>query len=497
MTLSSTLSLAQSSLANTSAQLAVVSGNIANVNNPNYGRRYVGTITQMPGSVSLGPTQRAASSALLASLLTGQAKSSASATLLDGLTAIASMLGVDNASADNKTATDNSPQTLLSNLQTALSNYANQPDNASLAQAAVTAAKSLTTGLNTQATTVQTLRGQADANMATSVNTINSLLAQYQNVNDAIVRGTATHADIASLQDTRDGLLKQISQEVGISTVTNPNGSESIYTDGGVTLFETTARKVTFTPTMAFGANTTGGAVTIDGVPVTGANAIMPITSGALAGDAQLRDTTLPAYQNQLDQIATKLVGLFAESDQTGGGNPSLPGLFTSSLLGGAVPTSTVQGLAGNLSINASVDPAQGGTPAKLRDGNISSSNAAYTYNTSNAASYPGRLNALVAAMGSTQSFNPGSGGTATGSIIAYAQSSLSWVAASYQNATTDAANKQTVVDTTTTALSNATGVNLDDQLSQMLDIEHAYQASSQIMNTVGKLYTALFAAFN
>lgn len=497
MTLSSTLSLAQSSLANSSAQLAVVSSNIANASNSNYSRRTVGTITQMPGSVSLGPTQRAASSALLGTLLAAQAKSSASSAILDGLTAVSTMLGVDNASATNKTATDNSPQTLLNNLSTALSNYANQPDNSSLGQAAVIAAKTLATSLNSQSQSVQTLRVQADQNIATSVNTINTLLTQYQTVNDAIVKGTAVGSDVASLQDTRDGILKQISQQMGISTVSNPNGSVSIYTDSGVTLFETTARKVTFTPTTVYAAGTTGGAVTVDGVPVTGANAIMPITSGAIAGYAQLRDTTLPAYQDQLDQIATKLVGMFAETDQTGGGNPALPGLFTSSILGGTVPSSTVAGLAANLTVAASVDPTQGGTATKLRDGNISSANAAYTYNTSNAASYAGRLNALTSAMGTSMTFNSASGGTASGSIIAYAQSSLSWVSSAYQNATSDAANKQTVVATTTTALANATGVSLDDQLSQMLDIEHAYQASSQILNTVGKLYSALLAAVN
>lgn len=497
MTLSSTLSLAQSSLANSSAQLAVVSSNIANASNSNYGRRTVGTITEMPGSVLLGPTQRAANSALLGSLLTAQAQSSTSSALLNGLTAVANMLGVDNASATNKTATDNSPQTLLNNLQTALQTYANQPDNASLAQAAVTAAKALATGLNGQSSTVQSLRAQADSNILTSVNTINTLLGQYQTVNDAIVKGTAVGSDVSSLQDTRDGILKQISQQMGITTVANPNGSVSIYTDSGVTMFETTARKVSFTPTTVYAAGTTGGAVTVDGVPVTGANAIMPISSGAIAGYAQLRDKTLPAYQDQLDQIATKLVGMFAETDQTGGGNPALPGLFTSSILGGTVPTSTVAGLAANLTVAASVDPAQGGTATKLRDGNISSSNAAYTYNTGNAASYAGRLNGLITAMGTSMSFNSASGGTASGSIIAYAQSSLSWVSAAYQNATADSANKQAVVDTTSTALANTTGVSLDDQLSQMLDIEHAYQASSQILNTVGKLYTALLAAFN
>ena len=49
----------------------------------------------------------------------------------------------------------------------------------------------------------------------------------------------------------------------------------------------------------------------------------------------------------------------------------------------------------------------------------------------------------------------------------------------------------------TTTALSNATGVNLDDQMSTMLDVEHAYQASAQLMSTVNSMYATLLQAFN
>ncbi len=41
-----------------------------------------------------------------------------------------------------------------------------------------------------------------------------------------------------------------------------------VYTDSGVTLFETKARAVTFEPTIVYGAATTGNSVMVDGVPV-------------------------------------------------------------------------------------------------------------------------------------------------------------------------------------------------------------------------------------
>ena len=78
----------------------------------------------------------------------------------------------------------------------------------------------------------------------------------------------------------------------------------SIYTDSGVTLFDTIPRSVSMAATTSLPASATGAAVYVDGVPVTGANAIMPIQSGALFGLANLRDTVATQYQSQLNSIA-------------------------------------------------------------------------------------------------------------------------------------------------------------------------------------------------
>ena len=142
--------------------------------------------------------------------------------------------------------------------------------------------------------------------------------------------GTATGADVSSAEDTRDSILTQLSQQIGISTVANPDGSTSIYTDSGVTLFQGgSARTVSFTPTATYTDGATGNAVMVDGVPITGSSSPMAIQSGALAGLANLRDVVAPQYGAQLDQIAGGLISAFAESDQTGGTAPTLPGLFT------------------------------------------------------------------------------------------------------------------------------------------------------------------------
>jgi flagellar hook-associated protein 1 FlgK len=326
--------------------------------------------------------------------------------------------------------------------------------------------------------------------MADAVGTINSLLAQFQTVNTQIVTGTQTGADVSAAQDTRDGILKQLSSEIGITAVSQANGGTAIYTDSGATLFNTTARSVTFTPTTSYTAGTTGNAVMVDGVPVTGSSAVMPIQSGALAGLSTLRDDTTVSYQNQLDQMASSLITTFAETS-TGTPATTTNGLFTASGLTTPPTTSQTTGLAATLSINASFNPSAGGSVTALRDG------ASVSYNTTDAAAYSGRLQELTTALGATQSFNATSGGAASGTLASYAASSVSWLESARQSSSSSVTSTAATVSATTTALSNATGVNLDDQMSQMLDVEHAYQASAQLMNTVNTMYTALLQAFN
>lgn len=251
MSLTSALNIAQSALANTAAQSSILSKNIANVSNTDYSRRSASTISQSYGGVTQGETQRATSKALLASLLAAQSGSATQSALSDGLASLASTLGLDTTSSTSSTtATDTSPATAIGALTTALQQYAAQPDSDVLGAAVVQAAKALATNLNSAAANVATVRAQADGDMAASVKTINGLLSQFKTANDAVVAGTATGADTIDAADTRDGILKQLSSQIGIATTQNPNGGVSIYTDSGVTLFETTARTVSFTSTL-------------------------------------------------------------------------------------------------------------------------------------------------------------------------------------------------------------------------------------------------------
>ena len=453
-------------------------------------------ITNGNGSASIVTVGQATDSALFANLLSANAGAGASSALasgLDQLEATVSITGSTTSSSSSTAAVDVSAATAIGNLTSALQTYAAAPNQDTLAQTVVNDAQTLAAGLNSASATVQSVREQADASIAGAVSTVNSLLSQFQSVNTAIIKDKAAGNDTTDEVDTRNGILSQLSQQMGITTLDTGNGGMSIYTDSGATLFQGTPRTVSFAATASFAAGTSGNAVMVDGVPVTGATSPMPMKGGAIAGLAQLRDTTSVAYQNQLDQIAQGLVSTFAESDQTGGTAPTIPGLFTAPGASATATTAPV-GLAATITVNANVDPAQGGTLTRLRDGGIGDpTNTAYVANTTGAASYSTHLDALLSNLDATRSFDATSGGSASGTLASYATSSVSWLEAARQSATNTSTSRAAVVTQTTSSLSSATGVNIDDELSKMLDLEHSYQASAELVQTVKTLFDTLF----
>jgi flagellar hook-associated protein 1 FlgK len=361
----------------------------------------------------------------------------------------------------------------------------------------ITAASNLASSLNSASQTVQQVRSQADSDMSTAVKTINSLLAQFGQANATIVTGLQSGTDVTDAEDARDNVLSQLSQQIGVSTVANSNGSMSIYTDSGVTLFQDSARTVSFTPTATLTAGTTGNPVMVDGVPITGAAAPMAIQSGALAGLATLRDTVAPQYQSQLDQIAGGLVNAFGESDQSATPTlPSLPGLFTYPGATGLPNTGAMTGLASSIEVNANVDPGQGGNVNLLRDGGISDpGNAAYAYNTTGAASFTGRIQQMVSAITATRPFDTGAGLGSSDSLSDYANGSVSWVQAQNQHASDQADYQNSLATQASSALSNATGVNTDNEMTNMLNLENSYATTAKLLTTVNNMFNALLGA--
>ncbi|HTR14348.1 MAG TPA: flagellar hook-associated protein FlgK [Roseiarcus sp.] len=498
MSLSAAFNIISSSFAANATQSAVVSKNIANVNTPGYSRESAGVVTNFYGGADVASITRIANAALAEQAATSAAEAAAQQAISDGLSTLAQTVSDSASASATSGAYQNgaSPSAMLANLRSALATYAASPSSTPAANAAVAAASNLASSLNAGSAAVEQVREKADGDMAASVKTINALLSQFKAANDAVVGGLATGANVASDEDARDSIVAQLSHEIGVSTVVAANGSMSIYADNGVTLFQDAPRTVAFTPTATLTAGTNGAAVTVDGVPITGSSLPNPIHSGALVGYAALRDNLAPQYQAQLDQIAAGLINAFAESDQSPSPTlPSLPGLFTAPGLTSLPSMSAATGLAASIEVNASVDPSQGGDATLLRDGGISSPNPAYVYNTTGAASFTDRIQQLAGELSAPQSFDPSAGLAASASLADYTNASASWVQGENQKASDAASYENAVATQARTALSNATGVNLDAEMTNMLALENAYASSAKLLTTVNAMFSALLNA--
>jgi flagellar hook-associated protein 1 FlgK len=154
-------------------------------------------------------------------------------------------------------------------------------------------------------------------------------------------------------------------------------------------------------------------------------------------------------------------------------------------------------GLAAAIEVNPNVDPSRGGNSALLRDGGISG-NSAYTYNTTPpSASYTGRIQQLIGQISAppTQGFDPSAGLGSSSGLADYANASVSWLNAQNQQANDSSSYQNALATQATSALSNATGVNLDAEMTTMLNLENTYASTAKLLTTVTNMFSSLLQA--
>ncbi|CAM5463263.1 flagellar hook-associated protein 1 FlgK [Aquamicrobium terrae] len=475
MSLSTALNIAQSSLRATSLQTSVVSRNVSDAHDPDYARRAAVVASMAPGA-RVVEIQRSANEQLFRQYVAALSAWSGQSTLSSGMDRL--QLAVNG--ADNSA----SASTAIGALQQALQFYATSPSNQSLGQSVIVAAQQVVRTLNDGTQALQDFRTQTDGEIATAVGELNNLLGQFEAANRAVVNGTRAGTDVSDALDQRDAILKKIAEYVPVSTFTRGDNDMVITTGDGTMLFETVPRTVSFTPSSGYAAGAQGNTIYIDNVPLSAGPANSAEANGKLAGMLQLRDGVASTMQAQLDEIARGLITAFAEGDP-----PDAAGLFTWSGAP-AIPSSgtLVDGLAGQIRVNA----AAANNPSLLRDGGING--AAYVVN-SDGSSYADLLIAYSERLDEPMDFAPSAGITVTSSVTSYSANAIGWFEGVRQRAQVAADNKEALAARTAEALSNDTGVNVDNELALLLDLEHAYQASARVLNTVNQMLDSLLEA--
>ena len=464
MSLSSVLNTAQSSLTNTSRQTSVVSRNITNAYNTDYTRRQAVLASTAPGARVVSIT-RAADAALMRQNSDALSVWHAQNTLATGYERLSlSVNGVENST---------SPAMRLGELQMALQTYSASPGDRSLAVNVVNSAGDMVRTLNGGTTAIQQLRTDADGEIKQSVDKLNSLLADLEKINTDVMTATRLGRDASESLDLRDGIVKQISEIVPVTTQLRGDSDMVIFTKDGVTLFETVARKATFEPSPMLLAGQSGNQVYIDGVPLSAGQGGDTDAGGNIAGLLQLRDTVAPQMQNQLDEIARALVDSFRE------GGAGANGLFT-----WADGTTPDKEGASTLVVNSAYQT----NPHAIRDG------AGGALNPDGNASFTGEIARLLDGFDADRTFSADGGIEGARSLSAYATASISWLESQRQLSSVAAEKKSATLARTSEALSNKTGVNIDDELAKLLELEQSYAASAKLMQVANDMLSTLMA---
>lgn len=322
MSLSAALSSATSSLRAIQTQLSVASNNIANADDVNYTKKTASQTERVAGGVGTGVEITSVSSSvdsyLVHSIVDYTSTNAAAQTFLTYVQSLSDSLGTLSSDSDSS---GNTLATYLSSIESSLDELATTPESETLKNQTVTDIDDAVGTLRDASDEVQSLRANADSAIADAVDTVNDALEEVDSLNDAIVRAQAAGSSTADLEDQRNAALQTIAGQIDISYYTDSTGATHIYTGSGQVLLGDQVHELSYTAATSVDENSTYPG-SLSGITVNGQDITSSIKSGDIAALVELRDTTLPGVQSQLDSLATSLADTINNIANQGSASP-------------------------------------------------------------------------------------------------------------------------------------------------------------------------------
>ncbi len=453
--LSALLGVMGESLSAQQEALDVTGQNVANVNTPGYVKRtaILESMATMPGTdggVDVATIQRAFNSFTYGQVneehgLQGAADSRSGA-LAEAQATIAPQGG--GAISDQLTAFFSSLDALSSNPSdtSARSNVLAQATQ--LAQTISSTANGLAQQQQSMLTQAQGITGE-----------VNSDLSQIARLNASIAQAQGQGDNAPDLRDKRDSLVTDVADKIGAKVLQDPSGSVTLFAAGttlvngsqaatlGVTVDSSGALKFTATRGSGPADDITAG-----------------VTQGSLGGIREARDTDIAQTASQLDQFAYDLANTVNSVHKTGYG---LDGNTGRNLF--AAP-SQVAGAAANFA----VDPSMAGHPD-------------FVGAAASATDVPGG-NDVAVALSQVATQKIGAGGTPAQSFASIAAQ----LGSAKSAADTESATRADTVTQAENLNSSASGVSLNEEMTNLTRFQQAFQASTQVLQIANGLMSTV-----
>jgi flagellar hook-associated protein 1 FlgK len=368
MSITQALNTSLSGLKATQAGMSLIASNVANAQTPGYVRKTLDVASTTAGdagsSVRVVGVNRELDLYVQSQLRTetsGGAYADLRANFYSQLQAV---YGDPSSSA--------SLESVFSGFTSAVQSLVTSPDSTAARSLVLSNAQVLAQTLNTATADIQTLRTNAEGNLADAVATANDAMQKIADLNARLAGKDISNASDAALADQRDVYVDKLSQLMDIRVITNNLNQISVFTNSGVELVGAKASQLAFNAQGTVNATTLWDADptksnlgTVSIVSPSGTSidlvANKSIRSGRIAALLDMRDNVLVQAQNQLDGLAATMAQ--ALSNTTVNGSPVAGGfdVDTAGLLNGnrinMTYTDTITNTTHNVSIVRVDDP--------------------------------------------------------------------------------------------------------------------------------------------
>lgn len=446
--LSSAISIALSGLQATTSLMQVASNNIANAQTPGYTEK-TATLADAdlggePAGVTVSGFQRATNTALSQSL--------------NGATTSASYLSTQNGYMQQiqslLDSSSNNPalSAAIAQFQSAWTQYAAAPEQPAQQTEVISAGQNLATQINAISAGVLSLQTQSNSDISTTLDTLNSDLATVASLNSQIVTASGSGQSPDSLLDQRDQLVNQIAGITNVTVMQRPNNQIALYTSDGTVLLDGTQQTFSFNGTDVL--NSSGQTVTND------------LSGGSLQAQVQFAATSTPPSSlpgvNTLQKLTSQVSALITALTSNSAGPPqTFDNAFNPNATAGADFFNTS---GSGIVVNPSLLNGTMNIPAGV------GANVAATFTATNDYTASG-----LSITGATYA-----------SLVTSILSGFQAAANTISNQSTAATQQQTFYQQ---ALSNATGVNVDNELVNMTTLQNSYAASAHVISTIEQMF--------
>jgi len=301
------LRTAQSGLLSNQEALNAVSNNIANVNTPGYSRKVVNMEQRVVSGVGSGVQVSEITRKVDEGLIKSMRLEISTLNALDARDPYYSRLQELFGRPDENTSLSH----VMNEYTNAVETLALNPASTIEQSEVMRRGRDVAEMLNRMSETIQELRLQADAEIATSTDRVGVLLASVSTLNNKLISNSAINVDVTDLRDQRDIALDELSSLIDIRYYYRSDGDAVVFSEGGRSLVDNAGATMTHTQASAINATTNHSEGDLNGIyvgAVTAANDITDeIRNGRLKGLIDMRDTVLQNLQSQIDEFSAEL----------------------------------------------------------------------------------------------------------------------------------------------------------------------------------------------